>query len=118
MVSIHGPSNRTKRTPSGREGIFLLKCDPLVVDADTLGSAIAAYSRQYAVRFRPYDGSDPQIPFGPGELPKYFFYEQFDGSCRLVDIHIKRGTESICPRQDLSVSLRQGDEVHIGQLVC
>jgi hypothetical protein len=99
-------------------GIVLLKSDPLIVDTETLGLALAAYSRQYGVRIRPYDGSDPQVPFNPGELPKYFFYEKSDGSSWLVDIHINRGTESICPKQDLSVRLQHGDEVHIGELAC
>jgi hypothetical protein len=118
MIAIRGPSNRTKRTSSGIGEIYLLTHDPLMVEAETLGSAIAAYSREYRVEIRPYDGSDPQIPFSPGELPKYFFYEKADGGTWLVDIHIMRATESICPRQDLSVRLQTGDEVHIGELAC
>jgi hypothetical protein len=118
MIAIHGPSNRTKRTPSGIGEIFLLTHDPLMVDAETLGSALAAYSREYRVEIRPYDGSDPQIPFRPGELPKYFFYEKSDGGGWLVDIHIVRGTETICPKQDLGVRLQSGDRVHIGELAC
>jgi hypothetical protein len=100
-IAIHGPSNRTT-------------ADPLIVEADTLLSALEAYSRRYGALIRPYDGSDPRAPFQAGEPPKYFFYTQADGSVRLVDIHIKRGTGSICPKQDVSFRLRHGDEVHIG----
>jgi len=97
-IAIHGPSDRTK----------------LIVDAETLGSALELYARRYGALLRPYDGSDPRIPFQPGEPPKYFFYTRADGSVRVVDIHIKRGADSISPKQDLSVRLQHGDEVHIG----
>ena len=117
-VAIHGLSNRTKPTPSGTGGILLLKSDPLIVDADTLISALEAYSRRYGALIRPYDGSDPRIPFQAGEPPKYFFYTKADGSVWLVDIHIKRGTDDICPKQDLRFRLQHGDEVHIGELAC
>jgi len=101
-IAIHGPPNRT------------LNSDPLIVDADTLFSALEAYSRRYDGLLRPYDGSDPRVPFQAGEPPKYFYYTKPDGSVRLVDIHIKRGTDSISPKQDLSFRLQDGDEVHIG----
>jgi hypothetical protein len=118
MIAIYGPSSRKKASTPQSGGIVLLKPDPLLVDADTLESALAAYSRQYGVRIRPYDGSNPRVPFEPGEPPKFFFYEKSDGDSWLVDIHIRRGAESICPKQDLSVSLRHSDELHIGELVC
>jgi hypothetical protein len=116
MIAIHGPSNPSKPPPLG--SLEITFPDPLIAEAETLGSALLAYSREYGVRFRPYDGSHPHIPFEPGEPPKYFFYEKSDGSSQLVDIHIERGREIICAKQDLSIRLQQGDAVRIGQLAC
>jgi hypothetical protein len=90
----------------------------LLVEAATLAEALAAYSHRFGVRFRPYDGSDPLIPFERGEPAKFFFHEGADGSSHLVDIHIQRGTESICPKQDLSIRLKPTDRVDIGRLAC
>jgi len=116
MIPIHGPSNPAQSpSPSSVEITFP---EPLLADAETLGDALRAYSREYGVRFKPYDGSDPSVPLEPGEPPKYFFYEKSDGSYQLVDIHIERGAEVICAKQDLSIRLQRGDAVRIGQLAC
>jgi hypothetical protein len=111
MISLYGPENLTPE-------IFVLGSKPFIVDARTLGSAIEEYSREFHVEIRPYDGSDPSIPLDPREQRKYFFYERLDESCFLVDIHVQRGKENICPKQNLDFSLLDGDEVHIGMLVC
>jgi len=118
MAAIYGPSCPPQSPPQGRVGIQLLQREPLLVDAQTLADALAAYTHQYGVRFRPYDGSDPRVPFEYGEPPKYFCYERPDGSSFLVDIHIQRGSEDICPKQDLSIGLESTDQVHIGRLAC
>lgn len=116
MIAIHGPSNPAKPPPPGSFEITFP--DPLLAEAETLGDALRAYSRQYGVRFKPYDGSDPSVLFEPGEPPKYFFYETSDGSSQLVDVHIERGADVICAKQDLSIRLQRGDAVRIGQLAC
>jgi hypothetical protein len=118
VAAIYGPSCPPQARSQGSAEIVLLKREPLLVVAETLAEALAAYTGQYGVRFRPYDGSDPRVPFQRGEPPKYFLYDTPDGRSILVDIHIQRGSESICPKQDLSVHLEPNDEVHIGPLAC
>ena len=44
MVAIYGPSSRKKAPTPQSGGIVLLKPNPLLVDADTLESALEAYS--------------------------------------------------------------------------
>jgi hypothetical protein len=118
MVAIFGPSCPSKVTPKAGTEIVFPTLEPLMVDAKTLAEALAAYGHQYGVRFRAYDGSDPAVPFEDDEPAKYFFYEKADGTSYLVDIHIERGKEEICPRQDLSVWLEPSDRVNIGPLAC
>ena len=118
MVAICGPSCPLQVQLPIRDGIRLQVPEPLLVHAETLEEALASYTRRFGVRFRPYDGSLPSIPFGPGDPPKFFFYERADGSSILVDIHIERGTDTICPKQDLGVRLQPTDRVNIGRLAC
>lgn len=118
MVEIYGPSCRAKAIPKDSRQIIVPALAPLLASAETLADALAEYSREYGVRFRAYDGSNPSIPFVVGEPAKYFLYEKADGTSHLVDIHISRGKEQICPKQDLSVPLLPGDQVHIGPLAC
>src|SRR5687767_7977164 len=100
MVSIHGPSCRTIAVPEGHADLLFPALDPLRVQAKTLGEALAAYTREFGVLFRPYDGSLPSVPFTPGDPAKYFWHETADDSLSmLVDIHIQRDHEEICPKQ-------------------
>ena len=118
MVEIYGPSCPPKVLPNRGTGIIVPAQDPLRAEAKTLADALDAYTREYGVRLRAYDGSLPEVPFEDGEPPKYFFYEKADGDWYLVDIHIERESEDICPKQDVRVSLQPGDRVHIGPLAC
>jgi hypothetical protein len=118
MVAIYGPSCGSSPVPQRTRDIELMAPEPLLVEAYTLADALAAYTREFGVRFRPYEGSHPAVPLEPGEPTKYFWYEKADGSSMLVDIHIERDHRQICPKQNLSFSLLAGDEVHIGPLVC
>ncbi|MDP1980209.1 hypothetical protein [Undibacterium sp.] len=56
----------------------------------------------------------------PHDAPKYFRYfetrQSFDFV--LVDIHIVRGDEVICPKQDLNFLLLPTDKVDAGMLAC
>ncbi len=117
MVAIEGPSCPPKSKPHDSVGIIVGR-EPLLVDAETVADALAAYIRRFGVRFTPYDGSEPQVPFEPGEPPKFFFYEPPAGCSFLVDIHVQRGSEWICPKQDLGFRLKSTDRVVIGQLAC
>lgn len=118
MIAICGPSCPPQAHPPSHGQIRLQVPAPLLVHAETLGAALASYTQRFGVQFKPYDGSHALVPFAPGEPPKYFVYERADGSSELVDIHIERGAETICPKQDLSVRLQPNDRVHIGRLAC
>lgn len=66
----------------------------------------------------PYDGSNPAVPFAPDEAPKYLVYRLGDGSFRLVDVHVQRDGEWVCPKQDLAFEVSDADEIEIGELIC
>ena len=118
MVEIYGPECPLKIPKKPGSGIVIKSQEPLRTNANTLAEALDAYAKEFRVRFRPYDGSLIEVPFGRDEPHKYFFHEKADGDCFLVDVHIERGSEEICPKQDLGVILRPGDRVRIGHLVC
>lgn len=56
----------------------------------------------------------------PHDPPKYFRYHpsRDDPSFELVDIHVTRGADEICIKQDLSFPLLPGDKVMFGHLAC
>ena len=118
MVTIYGPSCRPTVPPKGNKDLLFPALEPLSVQAETLEEALAAYTREFGARFRPYDGSLPLVPFALGEPAKYFWYERENGSSLLVDIHIERDRETLCPKQDLSFLLQPDDQVCIGPLAC
>jgi hypothetical protein len=93
--------------------------DPfLYVTANTLGEALAQYCMHERVLIEPYDGSFTDLPFVDG-VQKYFIHTQLDhGQQSLVDIHITRADESICPKQDLGFAIQPGDEIYVGILIC
>jgi hypothetical protein len=58
----------------------------------------------------------------PDDSPKYFLYFELgdgkDDVARLVDIHVNRRGDEICPKQDLTFPLKAGDIVEILQCIC
>ena len=90
----------------------------LETDAATLGEALQKYEAAFGCVFAPYDGSSPGVPFEPGGTPRYFFRTTREGRKELVDIHIERAGEDLCPKQDLSFSLMDGDVIRYGPLIC
>ena len=119
MPKMFGPENRFVLQVANLETNTFepLYGEPLIVEATTLGDAIQAYEQEFGLSITPYDGTLPRAAFAHGEAPKYFFYTKAD-STQLVDIHIQRGDEEICPKQDLSFILLEDDVLHIGSLVC
>jgi hypothetical protein len=91
---------------------------PFETSAVNLGEAISSYENQFSAKITLYDGSYPEIPFKPGEEPRYFFFTGSSGRTWLTDIHIFRGAEELCPKQDLQYPLQDGDLLEIGILVC
>src|SRR5262245_47143263 len=96
-----------------------LEAIPLEVEAATLGEAIAAYEAAFAVSITPYDGRFADLPWDPAD-PKWFIYASRRPKWEevVVDIHVERNGESLCPRQNLHFALEASDVIHIGMLVC
>ena len=92
---------------------------PVLTKAKTLGEAILAYEQAFSVTIIPYDGSWPEIPFAAGEEPKYFVIHGNDSDeITLVDIHIIRDEDTLCPKQSLDYPLEPNDILEFGALVC
>lgn len=120
MINIFGPENREKYisvSPDGNE-FTPVEGTPLFANVATFGDAIRAYEKENTVSIEPYDGSFEAIPFKEDEEPKYFFYRKSPSDLQLVDIHVFRNGQEICPKQDLTFELLDGDTIQIGELVC
>ena len=79
------------------------------IEAATLGEAVAVAAGIFGVRIVPHDPPKWFRVYGIPDIP--FEY-------RIVDIHIKRGADVICPKQDLSYPLLDTDIVSIGMCAC
>ena len=50
---------------------------------------------------------------------KYFDYlDNLTNNIHLVDLHVIRGEESICVKQNLNFILQENDMVEMGTLIC
>jgi hypothetical protein len=77
------------------------------IPGSTLGELIANLGIATTIRL---------IPHHP---PKYFrFIDSSHGIDALVDVHISRNGEHICPKQDLDFLLEPDDIVEAGALEC
>ena len=79
------------------------------IAAKTLGEAVAAAADYFKVRIVSHDP------------PKWFrVYDSPNCTAEymLVDIHVHRDKQTICPKQDLSFPLLESDVVSIGVLAC
>ena len=111
MPVIHGPNNRWHGPPDGAPDLaFRCACE-------TLGEAINAYERAFCVSITPYDGINPPVSPEADAGPKYFVYSDAplgeEPDEILVDIHVERNGEEICPKQDLAFRLQPDDVVQI-----
>ena len=120
MIKIFGPKNWRRLMVSNPDGSGFTEVEgePVTTHAASIDEVIRAYEEKYAVSIVPYDGSSEAVPFKQGDEPKYFFYEKSSSNRRLVDIHVFRDGREICPKQDLSFELFDGDIIEIGELVC
>jgi hypothetical protein len=119
LVEIYALNEHHYREPvAGVPGAFRRLHQPYIVYANVLGDALKKLELARSVKITPYDGSGEHIKFAPGEQPKYFFYETPDGARTLVDIHIRGRGEEICPKQNLSFALRDGDIIVPDILIC
>jgi len=80
----------------------------VLIEAESLGELIDVLTEKY----------DCRIIKNP-DLDKYFIYygeKAPDGV--LVDIHINRRGDTICPKQNLNFVLEKNDEIHFGVPAC
>jgi hypothetical protein len=83
-------------------------------NAKTLHEAIQEYEKHFNVAIRPC--LDP-LP-GQSEV-KYFILTDLESEIIwYVDIHVLRGNEEICPKQNLAFELETEDLVEMGALIC
>jgi hypothetical protein len=78
------------------------------VTETTLGEVLENLFRRYAIRII------------PNESPQYFKYTggRFGDDVLLVDIHVERDGEELCPRQDLTFPIQVQDIIRAGGLAC
>jgi hypothetical protein len=111
MLVMYGPHNRSY-LPVDPPDSLAFRCD-----VDTLGQAIWEYERAFGVTITPHDASAGLDLLEADERPKYFVYASTLASGEreefLVDIHVERLGEEICPKQDLTFRLLRDDVVQI-----
>jgi len=112
MITIFGPKNSRYAytgTPCPHTDLAF------VSNAETLGDAIQSYEQRFDVTIMP----NVSLPGVSDDGGKYFMHTDNSTAVSvLVDIHIFRGTEEICPKQDMSFKLLQDDMVELGDLIC
>jgi hypothetical protein len=120
MPNFYGPSWPRRVDRRAELGPYEPRDEPpFVAQGLTLREALAEYERHFKVHIWPHDGAYPAIPFFAGGEPRYFYYRSADSTdISLVDIHVTRNEEVICPKQDLEFELLPSDFVDIGELIC
>lgn len=84
--------------------------------ATTLGAAIRDYETHFHAKITKCQ--DPDIA-GAEAASKYFDYVDLKTrQMQLIDIHVLRGDQEICPKRDLDFSLEPDDIVEFGELIC
>lgn len=79
------------------------------IEARTLGEAVAVAERMFDVRIVPHD---------PPKWFRIYGIPESHTEYVLVDVHVRRGSEDICAKQDLTFPLLDTDIVSIGMLAC
>ena len=82
----------------------------------SLLAAIKEYEKVFNVLIiRHVDEADSEVKYGD----KYFKHIDNDtGYSQLVDLHIIREADVICPKQNLDVQLQSNDIIELGELIC
>jgi hypothetical protein len=120
MPNIYGPSWPKRIDRRAEIGKYEPRDEPpFFSDGKTLQAVIDDYSFRFNVEIKPYDGVIDAVPLSPCEAPKYFYYKVRNTSHEiLVDIHIYRNNEEICPKQNLSFPVFSTDTIIFGELIC
>jgi hypothetical protein len=110
IVERHIPAMPFLKTLFSCPGVAeLIRLKNVLIEAGTLGEAIRETERIANVRIVAHDP------------PKWFRVYSSSGASseyRLVDIHILRDDQEICPKQDLSYALLSNDIVRIAGVTC
>ncbi|NET10712.1 MAG: hypothetical protein F6K16_39685 [Symploca sp. SIO2B6] len=116
--NIRGDDNRQADKPVDLDGF--------VTFAETLEDILEQYAEEINGSIQPYDGSLEWLPITPQEEPKCFFLETSNtripralrGDKIVIDIHIRRGSQTLCVKQNLAFKLQDGDVVAINVPAC
>jgi hypothetical protein len=112
MATIFGPNNSRYTytgTPCPHTDLAFS------ANVKTLGDAIKAYEEHFDVTIVPSTSyPDPTN----GEMKYFDFMDNKTGTSMLVDIHVIRGGDEICPKQNINFVLSENDMVELGQLAC
>ena len=113
MPLLCGPKN-SRYAPTGSAPPHLDLA--LRSDATCLGEAILEYEAHFNVKLTQLTGP---LYDDPNNAGKFFEFKDLEtGDLDHVDIHIFRGGQEICAKQDLSVALEADDVVEFGPLLC
>jgi hypothetical protein len=112
MIRMFGPCN--PRHVYGGPDLQRLPENPFCISANHLAEALKAYETHFSVTIEPWR------ELLPGQTDyKYFnVVSPKPRESGLVDIHVFRGEEEICPRQNIDFVLVEGDIVEMGTLAC
>ena len=109
MLNVYLPLAPTIKLDTDESGKIITEPMPGVsIEAATLGELIDVVMENY----------DCKITKNP-DLDKYFiYYDEKAPDGVLVDIHINRRGETICPKQNLDFVLEKNDEIRFGAPAC
>jgi hypothetical protein len=122
MIEIRGPDNIKRIIMDGHDAGKASAVNEFKTDAKTLKEALDSYCSYFNSKYRLYNGDIEELPIKKGE-EKYFYYASNNPKSKiidevLVDIHVIRESEEICPKQNLDFELVSGDLITIGMLAC
>lgn len=121
VVGMFGPEWPEGRTEdaevSKRYGIRVaIDRAPFMVNAGTFGRALEIYCRYFKCALEVFSGPFPDNWGSAVDENKYFRHTPSDGESRILDIHILRDGQEICPKQNLDYPLLDGDIIEVGAI--
>lgn len=112
MIRVFGPCN--PRHVFGGPDLQKQQENPFCISAGDLAGALKAYEAHFGVTIEPHR----VLLQGQTEYKYFNVTSSRSRESGLVDIHVFRGSEEICPRQDLEFPLNEGDVIEMGSLAC
>lgn len=119
MIGMFGPEWREERTENeeltNKWGVRIAtERAPFMVNASTFGRALEIYCSYFKCALEPFSGELPQGWCGHGIEGSYFQYTPQHGEESVLDIHIRRGEDILCPKQDMSYPMKTDDIITVG----